>query len=351
MAVSTAPAVRRAVPEIASKRGHKYMQVNLNSTRRKFISTAGALGLVAASGLVYAAFPDRPIHIILSLPPGTTTDAVARAFGPPLSARLGQPIVVDNKIGANGVIAARFAARAAPDGYTMFIGSNTTHAANASMVKNLGYDPVNDFEPITRIGLASLVLGVSNSVPVSNVRELIAYAKANPGKLSFGSGTSSARIAGEMLRAKAGIDILNVPYTSNAQALTDLLGGQIQILLGDVALMLPQVRAGAVKGLAISSARRSSLLPDMPTMQEAGVAGYEFVTFIAMFAPAKTPEPIIKRWNEELVGVLGNKEFASRLVELGFDPAPTSPEQLRSFVNTEIVKWRDLVKGAGIQPE
>jgi len=213
------------------------------------------------------------------------------------------------------------------------------------------YDPINDFEPISRLGIAALVLSINNAVPANNVKEFVAYAKANPGKLGFGSGTGSARLASEMLKTRTGIDILNVPYKSNVQALTDLRGGQIQILIGDIALMLPQIRAGAVKGLAVSSARRSAAMPEMPTLQEAGVPGYELVGFIAAFAPAKTPEPIVRRLNEEMVKILKDKEFVDSLAASGVDAAPTTPGELREWVVSETKKWGDLARAAGIQPE
>ena len=242
-------------------------------------------------------------------------------------------------------------ARAAPDGYTLLIGTNTTHAGNASFLKSIPYDPVNDFEPISRLGIAALVLTVNGSVPVNNVPEFIAYAKANPGKLAFGAGTGSARLASEMLKAKAGIDMLSVPYKSNAPALTDLRGGQIQVLLGDIALMLPHIRSGAVKGLAVSSARRSAAMPELPTLAEAGVPGYELVGFIAAFAPAKTPQPIVQRLNEEIGRILRDKEFVDSLTASGVDAAPTSPDQLREWVISETRKWRELSRAAGIEPE
>ena len=231
------------------------------------------------------------------------------------------------------------------------IGTNTTHAGNASFLKNLPYDPVADFEPVTRLGIAALVLSVNNTVPVASVQEFIAYAKAHPGKIGFGNGTGSARLASEMLKAKSGIDIFSVPYKSNVQALTDLRGGQIQRLFGDIALMLPHIRSGSVKGLGVSSARRSAAMPEIPTLQEAGVAGYELVGFIAAFVPARTPEPVVRRLNEEIGRILREKDVVDRLTGMGVDAAPTSPAELRDWVIGETRKWRELARGAGIQPE
>ncbi|MFN0164635.1 MAG: Bug family tripartite tricarboxylate transporter substrate binding protein [Burkholderiales bacterium] len=296
-------------------------------------------------------FPNRPLRLIVSVGAGGATDVLTRTMGERLSRALGVNVLVENQPAGSGVVAAQTVARAAPDGHTLLIGTNTTHAGNASFLKNMPYDPINDFEPLSRMGIAALVLSVNSSVPATNVQEFIAYAKANPGKIGFGSGTGSARLASEMLKARAGIDILSVPYKGNAQALTDLRGGQIQMLFGDIALMLPHIRSGAVKGLAVSSARRSATMPEMPTMQEAGVAGYELVGFIAAFAPARTPEPVVRRLSEEINRILREKEVVDRLVALGVDAAPTTPAELRDWVVGETRKWRDLARGAGIQPE
>ena len=293
----------------------------------------------------------KPIRMIVAVGAGGATDTLARMLAERLGKSLGTSVVVENQPGGSGVIAAQAVARAMPDGHTLLIGTNTTHAGNASFMKSLPYDPINDFEPVARMGIAALVLTVNNSLPVTSVQEFIAHARANPGKLGFGNGTGSARLASEMLKAKTAIDIFSVPYKTNAQALTDLRGGQIQILFGDIALLLPHIRAGAVRGLGVSSARRSATMPEMPTLQEAGVAGYELVGFIAAFAPAKTPEPIQRRLSEEIGRLLRDREMVDRLTALGVDAAPTTPAELREWVIAETRKWRELVRGAGILPE
>ena len=293
----------------------------------------------------------KPIRMIVAVGAGGATDTLARMLAERLGKSLGTSVVVENQPGGSGVIAAQAVARAMPDGHTLLIGTNTTHAGNASFMKSLPYDPINDFEPVARMGIAALVLTVNNSLPVASVQEFIAHARANPGKLGFGNGTGSARLASEMLKAKTAIDIFSVPYKTNAQALTDLRGGQIQILFGDIALLLPHIRAGAVRGLGVSSARRSATMPEMPTLQEAGVAGYELVGFIAAFAPAKTPEPIQRRLSEEIGRLLRDREMVDRLTALGVDAAPTTPAELREWVIAETRKWRELVRGAGILPE
>ncbi len=310
------------------------------------------VALGASPGLAQtAAFPSKPIRMIVAVGAGGATDTVSRRLGERLSKSLGQAVVVENMAGGSGVIAAQTVARAAPDGYTLLIGTNTTHAGNASFIKNLPYDPLADFAPISRLAIAALVLCVNNDVPVYNLNEFIAHAKANPGKLNFGSGTGSARLSSEMFTTKAGVNIQSVPYKSNAPALVDLRGGQIQMLFGDIALMLPHVRAGAVKALGVSSARRSAAMPDTPTLAEAGVPGYELVGFIAAFAPAKTPEPIVRQLNEEMGRILRDKEFADSLTALGIDAAPTTPGELHAWVVAETRKWGELARAAGIQPE
>lgn len=315
---------------------------------------AAAIGLALAIGAPAVAqdtFAGRPVRMIVSVGAGGATDTLTRIVAERLAKVLGTSVLVENQPGGSGVIAAQAVARAVPDGHTLLIGTNTTHAGNASFLKNLPYDPINDFEPITRMGIAALVLSVNNSVPANTVQEFIVYARANPGKIGFGNGTGSARLASEMLKSKAGIDIFSVPYKSNVQALTDLRGGQIQMLFGDIALMLPHIRSGALKGLGVSSAKRSAAMPEMPTLQEAGVAGYELVGFIAAFAPAKTPEAVVRRLNDEIGRILRDKEVADRLTGMGMDAAPTSPAELREWVVGETRKWRDLARGAGIQPE
>lgn len=306
---------------------------------------------VTAATLAQETFPNRPIRMVVSVGAGGATDTLTRMLAERLTKTLGVPVLVENQPGGSGVIAAQAVARAVPDGHTLLIGTNTTHAGNASFMKNLPYDPVNDFAPVSRLGIAALVLSVNHSVPGSTVGEFIAHARANPGKIGFGNGTGSARLASEMLKAKAGIDMFSVPYKSNAQALVDLRGGQIQMLFGDIALMLPHIRAGALKGLGVSSAKRSATMPEMPTLQEAGVAGYELVGFIAAFAPARTPDAVVRRLNEEITRVLRDKEVVERLTALGVDAAPTTPAELREWVVSETAKWRDLARGAGILPE
>ena len=297
------------------------------------------------------AYPSRVVKFVVPFAAGSATDTLARVLGEKMSASLGQPVVVDNMPGASGFLAAQNVARAEPDGYTVLIATNTTHAANQSLFKRLPYDPVADFAPVGKLGTITLALVVNPAVPATTVPELIAYAKDHPGEITFGSGSSSSRIAGEMLKSLAGIDLLNVPYKSNPQAITDLLGGQISMVFADTATTLPQAEAGKVKALAVSSPERTRLAPDLPTMREAGVAGYDLTAWFAAFVPAGTPVEVIDRLNAAFVAALADPTATKTLLDAGIEPATSTPAELAAFVGTETEKWASIVKSAGIEPE
>jgi tripartite-type tricarboxylate transporter receptor subunit TctC len=296
-------------------------------------------------------YPSRPIKLVVPFAAGSATDALARILGQKLSAAEGWTVLIENVVGASGMMAAQNVARSPADGHTVFVTSNTTHAANQSLFKKLTYDPIGDFEPVGKLGTITLALAVHPSVPAADAKELIAYGKANPGKLTFGSGSSSSRIAGEMLKTLAGFDMLHVPYKSNPMAITDLLGGQISLVFADVSTTLPQIRAGKVKGLGVSSAQRSALAPDLPTMIEAGVPGYDLTAWFAAFVPAKTPQPIVAKLNAALNAAIADKVAQEALLAAGIEPLTGTPDELRAFVVSETKKWADIVKAAGIQPE
>lgn len=320
-------------------------------TRRWLLSTAAMI----ATGLTLPAaaqdFPAKSIRFVVPFAAGSATDALARILGEHLSRSLGRPVVVENLPGASGIIAAQNVVRADPDGHTLLITTNTTHGANQSLLKSVPYDAAKDFEAVGKLGTITLALATHQSVPAKSVSELVAYAKANPGKLTFGAGSSSSRIAGEMLKSLAGLDLTYVPYRSNPQAITDLLGGQISIVFADISTTLPQIKAGKVNGLAVSTAKRSALAPDLPTMAEAGVAGYDLAAWFAAFAPAKTPRPVIDKLNQAFVAALNDKTTQERLLTAGIEPETSTPDELKAFVPVEIKKWADIVKAAGIQPE
>jgi tripartite-type tricarboxylate transporter receptor subunit TctC len=296
-------------------------------------------------------FPSRSIRFVVPFTAGSATDTLARLLGNHVSQSLGQNVVIENIGGGSGVPASLNVARAAPDGYTVMITSNTTHASNQSMLKSVPYDAVKDFEPITKLGTITLALVGHPSVPANTVQELIVYAKANPGKLTFGHGSTSSRAAGELMKTMAGIDMLHVPYRSNPLVVTDLLGGQISLFFGDVSTSLPPVRAGKLKGYAVSSLERSALAPDLPALSEAGLKGYDLTAWFAAFAPANTPKPVIDRLNQALRAALADKQVAAKLLATGIEPVASSPDELRKFVVAETAKWAKIVADAKIEPQ
>jgi tripartite-type tricarboxylate transporter receptor subunit TctC len=307
--------------------------------------------LGAADVAIAQNYPTRGIRFVVPFAPGSATDALARVLGQKLGDAQGWAVIIENMPGASGMLAAQNVARAAADGHTVFITSNTTHAANQSLFKKLPYDPIADFEPVGKLGDITLALAVHPSLPANNTRELIAYGKANPGKLSFGSGSSSARLAGEMLKTLAGFEMLHVPYKSNPLAVTDLIGGQISLVFADLSTTLPQIRAGKVKGFGVSSAQRSPLALELPTMIEEGVPGYTLTAWFAAFLPAKTDKAIVGRLNAALNAALTDKGVHDALLATGIEPVTSSPDELRTYVVSETQKWADIVKAAGIQPE
>jgi tripartite-type tricarboxylate transporter receptor subunit TctC len=296
-------------------------------------------------------YPSQSIKFVVPFAAGSATDTLARLLGHRVTAALGQNVVIENIAGGSGVIAAQTVVRSAPDGHTVFITSNTTHASNQSLLKKVPYDAITDFEPISKLGTITLALVGHPSVPANDVKSLIAYATANPGKLSFGSGSTSSRIAGELLKTLAGIDMLHVPYKSNPQVVTDLLGGQISLFFGDVSTSLPPVRAGKLKGFAVSSLTRSSLAPDLPTLNEAGIPGYDLTAWFAAFVPSKAPKPVIDKLNAALREALADKDVAAKLLAAGIEPAASSPDELKAFVMSETKKWAKIVADAKIEPE
>ena len=312
---------------------------------------AAALGLLSQQRALAQDFPTRPIKVIVPFGAGSATDAVARIVGEKVSADLKQPVIVENMAGASGVLAAQAVARAAPDGTTLLVTTNTTHGANQSLLARVPYDAVSDFEPVTKLGTTSLILVTNPSMRVTSVRELIGEAKANPGKLTFGSGSSSSRVAGEMLKVRAGIDLAHVPYRSIPPAVTDVLGGQIAMVFADIQSSIPHIRAGTLKALAVSGPARIAVAPELPTMVEAGVPDYDITAWYAVFAPAKTPRSVVDRLHKAYTDAVRDPAVAARLLAAGVETAPSSSEELKGFVVAEIKKWADIVKAAGIQPE
>lgn len=321
--------------------------------KKSLIKALALLGAVTVAGPAFAQdrYPTQSIKFVVPFAAGSATDTLARLLANRMSGPLGQNIVIENVAGGSGVIAALNVLRSEPDGHTVLITSNTTHASNQSMLKKVPYDAVADFAPITKLGTITLALVAHPSVPASSLKELLVYAQANPGKLTFGAGSTSSRAAGEMLKSMAGLDILYVPYKSNPQVVTDLLGGQISLFFGDVSTSLPPVQAGKLKGFAVSGMQRSSLAPGLPTMDEAGLKGYDLTAWFAAFTPAKTPKVAIDKLNAAFREAIADKDVAAKLNAAGIEPVASSPDELKIFVAAEIKKWAKIVADAKIVPE
>jgi tripartite-type tricarboxylate transporter receptor subunit TctC len=318
--------------------------------RRHF--AIAALGCAAAFGAAaQTSYPERPITFVVPFAAGSATDQLARALGQAVTADTKQAVVVDNKPGANSFIGAQQAAKGSKDGYTVFITTNTTQAANEHLFKKLPYDPVKDFEPVTLLSSGGQIMVVNNSLPVANVQDFIKLAKSRPGKLSFGWGSSSSRIAVELFKQMTGTYIVSIPYKSNPPAVTDLIGGQIDVMITDMATGLPQVKAGKLKALGVSTAKRTPLAPELPTISEAGVKGYEMSFWFAAYVPAGTPAAIVNRLNEILVKANKSDVVTNFYRHNGFEAITTSPEQLRKFQADESLKWGRIVNSAGIEKE
>jgi len=320
--------------------------------RRLILSSALTALALGASGPSFGqAYPSKPVTFIVPFAAGSATDQLARALGQSITEQTKQAVIVDNKAGASGMMAAQQAARAPADGYTVLITTNTTHAANEHLYKKLPYDPVKDFVPVTGLGRGGQVLVVRADSPYKSAADLIADAKKRPGKLSFGSGSSSSRVAGEMFKQLTHTDILHVPYKSNPNAVTDLLGGQIDFMITDTATGVPQIKGGKLRGLAVSTTKRNALLPELPTLDEAGVKGYDMGYWFAAYAPAGTPAPVVSRLRDLLVA--GTKSAAAKTFfdGTGSDPWTTTPDELAKFQHADAEKWGRVIKAAGIEPE
>lgn len=318
--------------------------------RPVMLAVAAACSLVPLLARAQA-FPDKPITFVVPFAAGSATDQLARALGQAVTSDAKINVVVDNKAGASGIIGAQAVAKARPDGYTILIATNTTQAANQHLFRKLPYDPIKDFAPLTALGRGGQIMVVNPALPVSNVGEFIALAKSKPGKLSFGSGSSSSRVAVELFKQMTGTYILNIPYKSNPLAVTDLLGGQIDMMITDMATGLPQVKAGKLKALGVSTRQRAPLAPDVPTIAEAGVKGYEMTYWFAAYAPAGTPADVVAKLNDMLVKAARSSSAAPFYQGSGTEIFTSSPEDLRKFQAAETIKWGRIIKGAGIEPE
>ncbi|AOB31373.1 ABC transporter substrate-binding protein [Bordetella sp. H567] len=315
-------------------------------------SVAGAQAQSQVQGKASAAdYPSRPITIVVPFGAGTTTDQTGRFLAKHITDATKQPVIVQNMPGAEGFIGIQHVLRQPADGYTIVIGSNTTHAANLSLFKKLPYDPVNDFVPISGIIIGGVTLVVAPNSPYNNVQDLVADARKHPGKLSFGWGNSSSRSGGEVLKELTGINILSVPYKALTMAITDLIGGQITMVFGDAPAVMPLVRAGKLKALGVSTTSRMPGYEDIPTIAEQGIKGYQASGWLAAFAPKGTPPEVVAKLNSLIVPIMKSPEAAQFFGQNAWKPFPGTPQDLAQFQQTEIKRWADLVKSAGIEPQ
>jgi tripartite-type tricarboxylate transporter receptor subunit TctC len=337
--------------------GHGSVQVKVPVVRRKGFEVARcafALWLACCAGAwvpVASAteYPDRPVHLIVPFPPGGGADNLARTIMPKVSQALGQPIVIENKPGAGGNVGAELVARAAPDGYTLLYGTNGTHSINSSLYRNLRFDPVKDFAPVSRMTSIAAMLIVNPKLPAQSVAQLIDYARAHPGKLNFasaGNGTTS-HLAGELFKTMAGIDIVHIPYRGGALAITDLIGGQVEMMIEVMPNAYPLAREGRVRGIAVSTARRVPSTPELPTIDESGLPGFEVSAWDGVLAPAGTPAPIIAKLNAAIRLALEDPEIIEALKARGAQPVPSSPEEFARHIAINTEKWAKVVKASG----
>ena len=311
---------------------------------------AGSMLLTSAA--LAQAWPAKPIKAIVPFAPGSATDQIGRAFAAKMSEALGQTIVVDNKPGVNGMLGADAAAKSAPDGYTILIGTNSTNAALKSLMKKLPYDQDTAFAPVAYMGSVPLIISINNDVPAKTLREFVDLAKAKPGIVTFASASTSQLVSAEMMAGMAGIQMTNVPYKGGPAAMTDLIGGQVNMFSADFAVMLPQVKGGKVRGLAVTSAKRSPAVPELPTVNEAlGLKDYELIAYFAVFAPAGTPADIIAKLNNAVNVAAQSKEIQDKFAGIGFAVEPGTPEALAKRSVAETAKWAKAIRDAKIEPQ
>lgn len=310
-----------------------------------------AASLLAASAAISQTYPSAPVTMVVPFAAGSGTDAVARIVARKLGERLKQPVLIDNRAGANAQIAAQFVAKAKPDGYTLFMTTNTSHSANPSLVLNLKYDPIKDFTPVARVGELPFALVVGKNDPAKTLKEWIAQAKAQPGKFSYATPNSTSLVASETIKRIAGLDVVAIPYKSSPQALTDLIGGSVQMYVVDLGSGMGMINAGSVRVLGVTTKEPLKSMPDaVPIVKE--VPGFDLTSWNGIFGPAGMPRPVVDKLNQELQEVLADKGVQKSLSQLGFETWPTkTPEEFTHYVAEQLAHWGALVKQAGIRPE
>lgn len=337
------------------------MKIKILPHRRKLIASLISLSTLSVMGSILphneamsqttSAYPNKSITLVVPFPAGSGTDAVGRIFASELGKILGQQVVVENKAGANATIGAQFVARAQPDGYTLFLTTNTSHSAAPWLMKSISYDPVKDFTPIARGGNLPFILVINPKLPVNSVAELVAYAKKNPGKLNYASGNSTGIVGGATLAARAGIDIVHVPYKGTPQAMTDVVGGQVDMMFVDVAAGMPFVKSGQMRALAVSTASRSAIVPELPSMSEAGIKDFDLTSWNGYFGPAGLPAEVVTKINAAINQIVNDPQTQAKLAVLGFDAFSGSTQDFNRFVQDQLQLWKRLIQDAGIKPE
>jgi tripartite-type tricarboxylate transporter receptor subunit TctC len=323
--------------------------------RAGFLGSASIalLAAVAAAPVAAQNYPTKPIRILIAQAPGSATDVISRVVGNRLSEGLGQPVVIEARPGAGGVVGTEAAARAAPDGYTLFMANNSTHGSNPAVYAKLPYDAINDFAPIAFVASVPYVLVADPSLPVKSVQELVALAKSRPGKMNYASAGngSTHQFCGELLKSMSGIDVQHVPYKGSPPAVAGLLGGEVSFMFANVADIGSQIKNSKVRPLAVTSAKRAPSLPEVPTMAEAGLPGFEILSWFGLLAPAGTPAPIVARLNAETVKVLGREDVQTALANQGLEVKPGTPGEFAAHIKSEIAKFTKIGKAAGIKAE
>ena len=327
--------------------------MNIQYAHNRFIQCCAAFLLLLTSNIVLAdGYPNKPIKAIVPFAAGSATDQIGRAFAVKMAETLGQPVVIENRPGANGMIGADVVAKAPADGYTLLFGTNSTNAALKSLVKNLPYNQDTAFTPIGYFGSVPLIVAVNNDVPAKTLGGFVALAKADPGKMTFAYASTSQRVSSEILASVTGIKMTGISYKSGPNAMTDLIGGQVNMFTADFAVMLPQVQAGKVRGLAVTSLKRSPAIPELPTVNESlGIKNYELIAFFAAFGPAGMPKDVVAKLNKAINEAAKSKDLVDRFASLGFESQPGSPEMLDKKIKLETVKWAKAIKDAGMEAE
>jgi tripartite-type tricarboxylate transporter receptor subunit TctC len=318
-------------------------------TRRTALFAAAAIAMAFAAPVYAADYPSRPVTLVVAFPPGGPSDVLARIVGKKMSELLGQPFVIENRPGAGGNIAADSVAHATPDGYTLLMGNNSILATNEALYKHISYNPQKDFVPITLIGTQANILVVNNDVPAHSLKELIALAKAQPGKINFASSGygAAAHLAGELFKTEAHVDIVHVPYKGAAPALQDVIAGHDQMMFATAASVVGQIKGGKVRALAVTTLKRTTVLPDLPTMDEAGLKGFEASTWHGLVAPTGTPPQVISILHDAAVKALHDPDVQASLGKLGVDIVGDTPPEFGAYIKAEIPKWTAIVKASG----